>query len=190
MSTSSGYPGPGNDPYGTPSQPNAGNNPYEQPGGYPPAGQYPSQPYGAPGYPPAGAYGAAPAARPGMVTAAAVLAFVVGGLNALAGLLALLAGSALTGLSSGLGGLVIVISILILAIGALYIWAGVMALQGKNAKILTIVAGIAIVIQVLSMIGDFSAYSLVGLAISAAIIALLLQPVSKAWFKSKGAPTF
>ena len=60
MSTPSGYPGPGNDPYATPSQPDqAGSNPYQPTGGYPPAGQYPSQPYGAPGYPPAGAYGAA-----------------------------------------------------------------------------------------------------------------------------------
>ena len=67
MSTPSGYPGPGNDPYGTPSQPDpVGTNPYQPTGGYPPAGQYPSQPYGAPAYPPAGAYGAAPAARPGM----------------------------------------------------------------------------------------------------------------------------
>ncbi|HEY5882112.1 MAG TPA: hypothetical protein VIU11_24595 [Nakamurella sp.] len=182
---------PGNDPYGTPGQPDpAGGNPYQQPG-YPPAGQYPSQPYGAPGYPPAGAYGAAPAvARPGMVTAAAVLAFVVGGLAILAGLVALFAGSALTSYVGGLGGLVIVVSILILAVGALYIWSGVMALQGKNAKILTIVAIVACALQLLSMISDFSTSSLVGLAISVAIIALLLQPVSKAWFKSKGAPTF
>jgi hypothetical protein len=40
------------------------------------------------------------------------------------------------------------------------------------------------------MISDFSTSSLIGLAISVAIIALLLQPVSKAWFKAKGAPTF
>ncbi|ACV77869.1 hypothetical protein [Nakamurella multipartita] len=188
MSTSPGYPGSGNDPYSTPNQPSAaGANPYEQPS-YPPVGQYPG---GAQGYPPAGAYGAGPTlARPGMVTAAAVLAFVVGGLAILGGLLALFAGSALTGYIGGLGGLVIVISILILAVGALYIWAGVMALQGKNAKILTIVAIAASALQLLSMISDFSTSSLIGLAISVAIIALLLQPVSKAWFKAKGAPTF
>ncbi len=107
MSTPSGYNGPGNDPYATPSQPDpAGAGNAYQPTGGPPAGQYPSQPYGAPGYPPAGAYGAAPSARPGMVTAAAVLAFVVGGLSILIGLLALFAGSALTGYVGGLGGVV------------------------------------------------------------------------------------
>jgi len=179
MSTPSGYPGPGNDPYQTPSQPDpAGGNPYPaagyQPtGGYPPAGQYPNQPYGAPGYPPAGAYGAAPAARPGLVTAAAVLAFVVGGLSILVGLLALFAGSALTGY-----------------VGGLYIWSGLMALQGKNAKILTIVAIVAAVLELLSLISSYSTGTLVSLAISVAIIALLLQPASKAWFKGKGAPSF
>lgn len=198
MSTPSGYPGPANDPYGPPSQPGpAGSNPYETSGAYPPAGQYPgnpagqypSQPYGAPGYPPAGAYGAA-APRPGLVTAAAVLAFVVGGLSAIAGLLVLVAGGAVAGVFGGLGGLVIVISILILAVGALYIWSGLMALQGKNAKILTIVAIVACALQVISLISDFSAGTLVSLAISAAIIALLLQPQSKDWFRAKGAPTF
>ena len=182
---------PGNDPYGTPGQPDpAGGAPYQQPA-YPPAGQYPSQPYGAPGYPPAGAYGAAPTlARPGMVTAAAVLAFVVGGLSILVGLVALFAGSALTSYIGGLGGVVIVISILVLAVGALYIWSGLMALQGKNAKILTIVAIVAAALELISLISSYSTGTLVSLAISAAIIALLLQQPSKAWFKSKGAPTF
>jgi hypothetical protein len=190
MSTSSGYPGPGNDPYGSAGQPDQPGQ-YQQPGGYPPAGQYPNQQYGAPGYPPAGTYGAAPVvARPGMVTAAAVLAFVVGGLSILVGLLALFAGSALTSYIGGLGGVVIIISILILAVGALYVWSGLMALQGKNAKILTIVAIVAAVLELISLISSYSTGTLVSLAISVAIIALLLQQPSKAWFRAKGAPTF
>jgi predicted membrane metal-binding protein len=65
-----------------------------------------------------------------------------------------------------------------------------MALQGKNAKILTIVAIVAAVLQLISLISSYSTGTLVSLAISAAIIALLLQPPSKAWFKSRGAPSF
>ena len=65
-----------------------------------------------------------------------------------------------------------------------------MALQGKNAKILVIVAGVAVVLQLISMLNDFQATSLVGLAISVAIIALLLQEQSKAWFRNRGASTF
>jgi hypothetical protein len=124
------------------------------------------------------------------VTGAAVLAFIVGGLAILGGLLTLFAGSVIGSAVGSLGGLLIVISILILAVGGLYIWAGVQALNGKNAKILTIVAGVAVVLQVISMISDFSGTSLVGLAISIAIIVLLLQQPSKDWFRSKGAPTF
>ncbi|WP_395725102.1 hypothetical protein [Nakamurella sp.] len=87
-----------------------------------------------------------------------MLAFVVGGLSILVGLLALFAGSALTGYVVGflLGGIVIVISILVLAVGALYIWSGLMALQGKNAKILTIVAIVAAVLELIGLISSWS----------------------------------
>ncbi len=45
-------------------------------------------------------------------------------------------------------------------------------------------------LQLISLLSDFSAGTLISLAISGAIIALLLQPVSKAWFKGRGAPSF
>ena len=110
MSTPSGYPGNPNDPYGSGGQyPTGGNPAASAPGGYPPPGQHPSyqqspypgpdqyaqqqyaQPaYGQPAYgqPAYGqpAYGQQGVkARPGMVTAAAVLAFVWGGLGILFG---------------------------------------------------------------------------------------------------------
>ena len=120
-----GYPGNPNDPYASGPQPQAGygqqpgyaSSPaYGQPGyqqpGYPsggfqqpypgqpgPAGygQYPPPQYGA-GYP---GYGQpAKAGRPGMVTAAAVLAFVWGGLGILFSIFGLLAGSVLSTASS------------------------------------------------------------------------------------------
>jgi len=131
MSTPSGYPGPGNDPYG-----------------YQPPVQYPSQPYGAPGYPPAGAF------------------------------------------IGSLGAVITILSLVSLAVGGVYIWAGVQALTGKNAKILTIVAIVHIALQILLMIVLFGTLSLIGLAVSVAIIALLLQQPSKDWFRANGAPTF
>lgn len=189
MSTSSSYPGPGNDPYGTPSQPDAaGNNPHPQ--AYPPAGQYPSQPYGAQGYPAAGAYGAAPAARPGMVTAAAVIAFVAGGLGLIGGLIALTTLGTLSYLV-GSTPLYTIFTILGLAVAAAYIWTGLQALQGKNAKFLVYTAIADVALRVLSLIVFFfAALGLIGTLIAIAIVALLLQQPSKAWFRSKGAPTF
>jgi hypothetical protein len=198
MTTPSGYPGSSNDPYGSAGQYPSGSGSYEQPaqqpgqypapGNYPPPGQY--QQYPSPsGYPAPGQYGAV-AARPGTVTAAAVLAFVVGGLLAILGLITLLAGSAVTGVYSGLGGVVIVLSILILAVGGVYIWSGVWALTGKNAKFLTIVAGVAAVLQLIGLIGNFSVSSLIALAISIGIIVLMIQPPSRNWYRSKGVSTF
>jgi len=194
MTTPSGYPGSNKEPYGS-----AGQYPSGQPapGSYPPPGQDPYAQYPPPQqfggqspYPGPNQYPSPNAARPGMVTAAAVLAFIVGGLQLLGGLLLLLAGGIAADISGALGGIFIVIAILLLAVGALYIFAGIKALQGKNAKILVIVAGVAVVLQVISMLSDFTPTSLIGLAISVGIIALLLQEQSKAWFRAQGAPTF
>jgi len=125
-----------------------------------------------------------------MVTAAAVLAFVVGGLGIIVGLITLFVGTAITGISSGLGGIAIVAAILVLAVGGVYIWSGLLALQGKNAKFLTIVAGVAAVLQLISMLSNFTASSLISLAISVGIVVLLIQPASRNWFRSKGVSTF
>lgn len=192
MTTPSGYPGSGQDPYGSAGQYSAPAGP----GSYPPPGQvpygnYPPQQFGGPApFPGPSQYPSPNIARPGMVTAAAVLAFVVGGLTILGGLLTLLAGGIAASVYTGLGGIIIVLAILFLAVGALYIFAGLKALQGKNAKILVIVAGISVVLQLVSMLSDFTPTSLIGLAISAGIIALLLQEQSKAWFRAQGASTF
>ena len=49
---------------------------------------------------------------------------------------------------------------------------------------------VAAALELISLISSYSTGTLISLAISAAIIALLLQPQSKAWFKGKGAPSF
>ncbi len=101
-------------------------------------------------------------ARPGMVTAAAVLAFVWGGLGILFGLLGLAAGSVLSSATSavcndatldrdtvtacnaagGLGSFLIIVTIGTIVIAGLMIWGGVVALNGKNGQILVIACGV------------------------------------------------
>lgn len=182
------------------SQPPVGPDPNQQPGYQQPGYQQPGyqQPgYGqapppAPGYgPPVPGYGpAAPTRRPGMVTAAAVIAFVSGGLNLLLGLFLLAASGAdeLAGVSTGV---IVVIALLGIAFGAALIFGGLQALKGKDQRILVAVAGAAILLQVISWIAvGFDATSVISLLLPAITIALLMQPQSKQWFASKGAPTF
>ena len=143
----------------------------------PPPGPYPQQPppYG---YPPAVA-----AARPGMVTAAAVLAFIVGGLSIIFDLIAF-------SVLSIVGGAYAIYIILALVAAALLIWGGVQALNGKDGRILVIAAGAAIVVNLIGMIIYFSAGSLLGLVIPILILVFMFNPQSKAWIQSKGGQTF
>jgi hypothetical protein len=143
----------------------------------PPPGPYPQQPppYG---YPPAAA-----AARPGMVTAAAVLAFIVGGLSIIFDLIAF-------SVLSLVGGAYAIYIILALVAAALLIWGGVQAMSGKDGRILVIAAGAAIVVNLIGMIVYFSAGSLLGLIIPILILVFMFNPQSKAWIRSKGGQTF
>jgi hypothetical protein len=143
----------------------------------PPPGPYPQQPppYG---YPPAAA-----AARPGMVTAAAVLAFIVGGLSIIFDLIAF-------SVLSLVGGAYAIYIILALVAAALLIWGGVQAMSGKDGRILVIAAGAAIVVNLIGMIVYFSAGSLLGLIIPILILVFMFNPQSKAWIQSRGGQTF
>ncbi len=188
------YPPP-SDPYG---QSNQGGYPTQQP----PQPQYgapqgygdpqgygaPQQQYGAPqGYgqmSPTGPGGSV-SKRPGKVTAAAVLAFVVGGL----GLIANLAAFSLVS-SLGLPGIYTPLLILSMILAAAMIWGGVVALSGKDSRILVATAGGAILINIISMFVYFSPSSLISFVIPILIIAFLMAAESKAWFKSKGGATF
>lgn len=164
------------------SQPPVGPDPNEQPG-------Y-QQPYGSAPAPQPGYGGPIAATRPGQVTAAAVLAFVSGGLNLLAALILLVGNS----LAADLGisaGLIVVFGLLDLVFGAALIYGGLQAINGKDQRILVAVAGAAVVLQLLYWVTvAFGAASLLGLILPAIIIAMLMQPQSKQWFQSKGAPTF
>ena len=233
MTTPSGYPVSSNEPYGAagqyPTGPGAGYNQQGAPGPYPSAGQY-QQPgahqqgqfpapaaYGqyptaTPGYPAPNAYGApVGSARPGMVTAAAVLAFVWGGLGILFGLLGLAAGSVLSSATSavcndatldrdtvtacnaagGLGSFLIIVTICTIVIAGLMIWGGVVALNGKNGQILVIACGVYAALAILSVIASSFGFTyLLGFVIPALIVVFLLNTQSKSWFKAKGGKTF
>ena len=167
------------------------------------------------GYPPMG-YGAPPvAARPGMVTAAAVLAFVWGGFAIIGGFFIVVASSALSAISAScqsvagtdaqtaaacadVGGYssffkVITAGLIIVAI--LLIWGGVVALTGKNGQLLVIGAAVYIVLDIVSVIvfltsSGFGFTGVVGIIAPVLIAIFMLNPQSKAWFKSKGAKTF
>jgi hypothetical protein len=241
MSTPSGYPGNPNDPYGSGGQyPNGGNPAASAPGGYPPPGQHPSyqqspypgpdqyaqqqyvQPaYGQPAYgqPAYGqpAYGQPEygqqgvKARPGMVTAAAILAFVWGGLGILFGTIGLFAGSVLSSATSsvcdseyitssdsaacnaasGVSTLLIIITLGLIVIAALMIWGGVVALSGKNGQILVIACGVYAVLALVSVISfGFEFTSLLGFVIPVLILVFMFNSETRAWFRAKGGKTF
>ncbi len=185
--TQSGYPDPNANPqYGQPD-PGDSSGGYGQPA-QPGYGQ-PAQPgYGAqggyPSAPPTGYGAAAPQNRPGMVTAAAVLAFVSGGLGLLGNLLAF----SLIG-SFGVPGFLVVLAVvgLLLSIGLIY--GGLLTLQGKSFVILLVLAGAAILLNLISMITYFQVTSLLSFVIPVLIIIFLMNPQSKAWIKSRGGAT-
>jgi hypothetical protein len=151
-------------------------NPYGQQG-------YPAQPYGQMPPAPQAGFGASAQTRPGMVTAAAVLAFVSGGLGLLLGLVGLSLLSALSGFFS-------FIFILILIVSAVEIWGGIQVLNGKDARILTITAAVGILLNLLSLVNSFQAQSLVSFVVPILIIYFLMNPQAKAWFNAKGAKHF
>jgi hypothetical protein len=105
------------------------------------------------------------APRPAIVTGAAVLIFLVGGLNALAGLILVTAG----------GGLVLTLGLLSLAVAAAEIYAGmqVLALRERGRILAIVLAGIGLTFQVVS-IGRGGA-SILGILIHGSIIWILVR---------------
>lgn len=125
-----GQPEYGQSQYGQPHQPPSGNVPDSGSAGY---GQQAQAGYGQqgsyPSAPPAGYGAAATQNRPGMVTAAAVLAFISGGLGLIGGLLAF----SVIG-SFGVPSSLVSFVILGLVISAGLIYGGVQALQGQELR--------------------------------------------------------
>ncbi|SDO23914.1 hypothetical protein SAMN04515671_0261 [Nakamurella panacisegetis] len=207
------YPNTGATPAPGYGQPQYGQQPPaygQQPGYAQPA--YPA----APGFAPAG-YGAPMAARrPGMVTAAAVLAFIWGAFAIIGGLIIMAASSIVSSASaycnsltttdattvadcntvSGYSGTFKAIAGALAVVAILLIWGGVVALTGKNAQILVIGAAVFILLQIVELIisatssGSFYGTGIIGIVAPVLMLIFMLNPASKAWFRSKGAKTF
>jgi hypothetical protein len=179
----------------SPYDPNAGGQ--VPPGGYP--GQAPPPPAGYPGpaYPntPGAQQGYTPQ-RPGMLTAAAVLAFVSAGFQIIAGIIAMAAGGVADSLEDDLdtgtnyGALAMVLGLLALVYGAVYIWGGVVALSGKNTIVLTVIAGISALTEIIGMIILGPPSGILGIALGAVIIGLTMAGPSREFVRSKGGKTF
>lgn len=148
----------------------------------------------------------ASATRPGVVTAAAVLAFLWGGLTIVSSLLSMAAGSLLgddastcaendqSGLcafASDSSGLLIALGIALIVAAGLVIWGGAVALNGSNGRILVIASAIQVVIQLVWMVDTGSiAFGIVGVLVPVVIVALMLSGAAKSWFRARGAVTF
>jgi len=115
-------------------------------------------------------------ARPGIVTAAAVLLYVGGGLGALGGLLEVTGGGFLGG---AFGGIAIVLGLVMLAVGALEIYAGVqvLALREQGRVIGLALAAIGALLSLLQ-IGAAPGSAIIGLAINGFILYALVTTAS------------
>ena len=108
--------------------------------------------------PPAAPPPAGPAGRPQVVTAAAIVLFVAGGLGILGGLLAF-------GVISLLGSFVVILAIIQIAIGAAAIYAGVqiMALKEQGRVLGLVLAAIGALFALIYLVAYQSFYQVIPL---------------------------
>ena len=113
--------------------------------------------------------------RPGRVTAAAVLLFVLGGLNILIGIFVVSASSALSGAGVD-SGVFTVAGVVSIVIGALQVGAGVMVLrmQDRGRLLGVIVSAVALALALISLFGG-EFLSIIGVALNAVVLYLLGQ---------------
>lgn len=178
-------------PYG--GQPAPGQQPYGQQPGYGQEQPYGQQPYGQPqpyGQQPGGfgpsPFGGAPAGRrPGVVTGAAIVGIVWGGLGTLFGII----GLTLAFEINAVLGLIVLLSTA-LSIGLLV--GGIQTLQGKSPRLLLVISYVAIAINVLSLLmslisdGASAANGVLGFVLPVVVVALLRQPQARQWYASRG----
>jgi hypothetical protein len=145
------------------------------------------------GYPtPAQPSRPASASRPGQVLTAAILAFLLGGLMAIGGIVAIGASRSADSAGgilgvSGLGGVVVAVGLVFLLLAALMIWGGIWAVMGKSYLLLLITACVFGVLSLISLIQTLSnggnpAAGILGMVICAVIVVLLASQPSRNWF--------
>ena len=126
-----------------------------------------------PDVPPPPTDGLPPGDRPGLVTAAAVLLLIGGGLSIIVGIL-LLTGA---GVAAGrpVGALFVFFGLISLGVGALEVYAGIKVLDLREAgrQLGMILAGVAAALNLLS-IGRTPGSSVIGLAIDGFILYALV----------------
>jgi hypothetical protein len=195
-----GPPGRNAPPPGQPMQQAPASWPQHGHPAQPPAYGAAPPPYGTP----APAYGtAAPGGyragrRPGVVTTAAVMAFVLGGVVILINLFVLLylldtlriSHFATDARNVGEG----VFALVSLALGALFIWGGIAALKGRTRTVLLVVSVIEAIFSLLLVAFFVLSIWLMILALPAflelifvgTILILILQPSSRDFFRARG----
>ncbi|MGX5653146.1 hypothetical protein ACWKWC_00025 [Geodermatophilus nigrescens] len=176
-----GQPAPGQPPYG--QQPGYGQQqPYGQQPGYGQPQPYGQQPGGFGGPSP---YGAPAGRRPGVVTGAAVVGIVWGGLGTLFGIISL----SLAFQINAVVGLLVLLSTA-LSVGLLV--GGIQTLQGKSPRLLLLISYVAIGINVISLLlslisdGASAANGLLGFILPVVVVALLRQPQARQYYASRG----
>ncbi|WP_448640648.1 hypothetical protein [Geodermatophilus sp. URMC 63] len=151
-----------------------------------PSSEKDTPPGGPPGYGAPSPYGAPTGRRPGTVTAAAVTGIVWGALGALLSLLVMLAAF---GYGLTLLGLLLLVS---LAAYVALLVGGIAVLRGQVPRLLLYTSyaliALGLVSFVLSLVqsGGDAVSGVLGLVITAAIAALLLQPQSRQYFAARG----
>ncbi len=176
--------------------------PYGQPYPYPAAPNYGvphyAQPNGAPAF---GGYAAR--RRPGVVTAAAVLAFILGGLGILVWSVYLLvlgdAASHASHVDSVRAAIVFGLVLVGLTMSALWVWGGVSAVRGRGRKLLLSIAAIHETLVLLSLVfslavspaqaGHAVLQALLGSIFALPILILILQRPSTEYFRNRGGMT-
>ncbi|RFU19500.1 hypothetical protein [Geodermatophilus marinus] len=126
-----------------------------------------------------------PVRRPGVVTGAAVVGIVWGGLGTLFGLLALSVAFEL----GALVGLVVLLSVA-LSVGLLI--GGIRVVRGESPRLLLVISYVAIGINLLSLVvalmsdGGSAANGLLGFVLPGIVVALLLQPAARQYYAARG----
>lgn len=154
------------------------------------AGRFPAY---SPGYGPYASRGGDSVRRPGSVTAAAVLAFIIGGLGGL-GYLLVLASVAATSVNWTTPMLVVLGVVLSvgLSLSLMTVWGGVSAMRGRGRKLLKTASWISLTLSLLGFVGylvssDISGAvtTVVEMAPAMAIVALIQRPSSVEFFHAR-----
>jgi hypothetical protein len=151
------------------------------------------------GAPPVPSYGPGPGARPATVLAAGVIGIVQGAIAVIVGLLGIAVAGvvssdvAANGTGRDVSGILRIMMLVVLLIGVGYVVAGGAAIAGKRwaAWTLLVIEGLGLLVGLIDVVSSSSQTAgasvglLINLLIPAAVLVLLLVPVSRAWLRRR-----